>query len=844
MRTSDVFAWDDVELDLDRRELRRSGREQRLEPRAFDVLAHLVRHRDRVVSRDELLDAVWGDRFVSESALTTRIKEIRRACGDDGRRQAVVRNHRGRGYRFVADVEEPVRAGRSTATADTPRAGLPELIGRHEDVAEVIRRTAGGRCVTIVGPGGVGKTALALAVAAGTADRFRDGVIMADLAPLETDEVDAAIARAAGLDVDDDLPDALARLEALVVLDNCDHLVDRVGPLVERTIELPGRGPGAGPGPALLATSRERLRIRQEFVWPLLPLAPDAAAELFRRRVAAVAPRLAADELDPERLAQLLADLDHLPLAIEMAAARVGTVGLEGLLSAIDGPTDLLRAPTRTAADRHRTISALVNWSTSLLPDSLRAALVDLAVFAGPFDARAAAAVAGSTTADDATAGNWDGDARTNGDESVVVVLAELTDRSLLGTERTDGRVRYRMLSTVRSSVSPRGVHPRAAGHARWCLESTREADRLLRGPDEEHGVEIVRGLVDELRQAHRWAREHEPSVAAELTAAVQLHSHSALWFEPVEWARALLAGTGADLPGRASVLAAAAAGAATRGHLDEAVALANDAIGLAPDDTRVLIVAMDTLSDASLFLGRLTETVEHADRLVELGKDLGDPHAITIGRVNGVLARVYGGDRDGLRGALDRLDDPTEVPPSHRAPSDRAWRAYALGEALGDPAVGDDPDGAVVNLDRAIHLADRVGNRYIGTVARTSLVALRARHGDGRDALADVAPVLEDCRRHGNSVHAVTVLRNLVELLHRLGDHHHAVVLLGALSGPDVRTSFGEEARRLESSTAELRAGAGAATFERWWSEAAHVGVDGALGIAAEVVAGHLDRA
>jgi tetratricopeptide (TPR) repeat protein len=398
------------------------------------------------------------------------------------------------------------------------------------------------------------------------------------------------------------------------------------------------------------------------------------------------------------------------------------------------------------------------------------------------------------------------------------------------------------MLSTVRAAVAPGDPHPRAADHASWCLAVAERADRSLRGPEEADGVGTIDGIAGELRSAHRWARDHDPHLAARLTAAIQLYAHAGLWAEPVDWARAMLPQMPADDPGRAAVLAAIAAGSANQGRLDDALRLGQQALESATDD-RVRIMALDALSDTCLFLGRLDDTAEHAGRVVALGLRTGDAHAVTVGRVNEVLLSVYRTDRPGMEQALERLDDPAEVTPAERSPSDRAWRAYALGEALGDAAVGTDPNAAVGHLEQAIELGDAVANRYVATVARTSLVSLRARHGDGRDALADFASVLEDCRRHGNASHAATVLRNLVELLCRLEDVHHAVVVLGALSGPDVKASFGEEARRLESSMAQVRERVGAATFDRWWAEAADAGVDGALAVATDVVEAHLTR-
>lgn len=197
------------------------------------------------------------------------------------------------------------------------------------------------------------------------------------------------------------------------------------------------------------------------------------------------------------------------------------------------------------------------------------------------------------------------------------------------------------MLATVRATLTSGDVHPRAADHARCCLEAAREADAQVRRPDEAVGRRAFSENAADLRQAHRWARRHDPAGAAALSAAIHLHAHSALWAEPLEWSRELLAVTPDDLPGRAAVLAVVAAGEVVCGHLDRALTLATDALALADDDPVTIAVAIGTLVDATLFLGRLDESMAHADRLVAFGLDHGDQHAVTMGRVGAVLAHV-----------------------------------------------------------------------------------------------------------------------------------------------------------------------------------------------------------
>jgi DNA-binding winged helix-turn-helix (wHTH) protein len=261
-------------LDLAGRVLLRDGRPEHLEPQAFDVLVHLVQHRGRVVAQEELLDAVWGGRWITASALTTRIKEIRRATGDDGGTQAVVRTVRGRGYQLVAAV-----------TDDAP--GRPsQLIGRDRDLDELDARIRPGAVVTLVGPGGVGKTSLGRLAAARAAARFSAGAVTVDLTVLEDpSQLIGAVARAADVVGPDDagLVEALSRLDVVMLLDDADDFVADVANLCDalrtRTSSM-----------AIVVTSRERLGARGEQLWPVLPLAAQAARELLLARWVAFAP--------------------------------------------------------------------------------------------------------------------------------------------------------------------------------------------------------------------------------------------------------------------------------------------------------------------------------------------------------------------------------------------------------------------------------------------------------------------------------------------------------------------------------------------------------------------------
>jgi DNA-binding winged helix-turn-helix (wHTH) protein len=321
-----VVRFGEVELDVPRRELLRGGCAVHLEPQAFDLLVVLVEHRDRVLSKIELLDGVWGHRFVSDANLTTRIKEIRRAVGDTGAQQHTIKNVRGRGYRFVAEVEIVGRHERHRVDA--------ALIGRDVEIAVLIDVLARSSLVTLTGPGGVGKSTLAGVVAERVAPSYTGGVRLVELSTLEVGEqVLPAVARSLDVVLEPDHPEravrSIAELDVLLVLDNCEHVIDEVSSLIHRVL-------GVGGGRVvILATSRVRLGLSVEQVVAVDPLSLDRAIDLFTVRARAVIPIWDLHEVGRERVAALLSGLDQLPLTIEMAAARLGSMTFDELASAI-----------------------------------------------------------------------------------------------------------------------------------------------------------------------------------------------------------------------------------------------------------------------------------------------------------------------------------------------------------------------------------------------------------------------------------------------------------------------------------------------------------------------------
>ncbi|HSM67646.1 MAG TPA: winged helix-turn-helix domain-containing protein [Ilumatobacteraceae bacterium] len=769
-------------VDVASRHVERDGEAQHLEPQAFDLLAYLLSHRERVVSKGELLDRIWGDQFVSESALTTRIKEVRQALGDDGTRQAVVKNYRGRGYRFVAALDE------DAATEAVEQRVTTRLIGREVDIAEVGALLEHSRLVTLVGPGGVGKTSLAQELSRRLGERFRDGVRTVRLAEVsDADSVIHALRRSTDLvearSDEDAFIATLAGLDALVVVDNCEHVLEQLGRIVSDVLALDG-------DVRFLATSRGRLGLAGEQVWPVAPLDGDAARELLLDRARRAQPGFAWREGDEAGVDRILRAVDRLPLAIEMAAARLPTIGVEELAGVLTRRLDLLRSADRSAVERHRTIEALIGWSESLLSDEERSLLAAMSIFAGPVPVSDVAAVTG----EDAT-------------ELAIGPLADLVDKSLVVADASKDPTCYRLLETVRACAAPSRPAHVDRDHAHHIAEIVTSCDRRLRTPDEPAAAARLEALVAEVRTAHTWASANDPGLAVELTTALLWFSHERQWTEPALWARRLAPEPVGEDSTELAVAASLAAEAATRGDYVEAERLAVRAAR--SSDPRIAGSALETLGDIGLYTGALDDARVRGRALHELGSRLGDRSMQVSGLVGEVLALVYDGRSSDGKAVLDGYD-PT-VP---MAPTSSAWLAYVEGELLS--AFGRH-DEAIDRFETAIRRGRSVGSRFVVSVAEVSSLAAASRTGDVLDALAAFRPVLVKYRQLRSDSHGITTIRNVIEALVRAERHEPAMKLLGAVSRPDVKSTYGVESDHLDDARAIAISEAGEDVVDRW---------------------------
>src|SRR3954449_631888 len=365
-----------------RRLLLEGDKPVRLGSRGFDILAALVERAGEGVGKAELIARAWPGTFVDESNLKIQVGALRRALGDGrgGRRYLVTVP--GRGYSFVAPVslEEPPQAPPPPTIAPAGAHNLPlavtRMIGRDETVAALVARLSRERLVTIVGPGGIGKTTVALAVAERLIASYEHGVWLVDLAPLGDPRlVPSTVATVLGMEVrsEDPLPGLVAGLRGkrmLLLLDNCEHVIDAAASLAAAVLT-------GVPRVNILATSREPLGVAGERSHRLGPLgspptssgltaaeaAVSPAVQLFVERVTAIVEDFAVTDANAQPVVEICRRLDGLPLAIEFAAPRVEVLGLEGLATCLADSLRLLGTQRRAAMARHRTMRAVVDWS-------------------------------------------------------------------------------------------------------------------------------------------------------------------------------------------------------------------------------------------------------------------------------------------------------------------------------------------------------------------------------------------------------------------------------------------------------------------------------------------------
>jgi predicted ATPase/DNA-binding winged helix-turn-helix (wHTH) protein len=543
----ETYVFGSFQLVPAQRLLLNSGRSLRLGSRALEILITLVECAGETVSKDQLISRVWPDTVVDEGALRVHVAAVRKALGDGREGNRFIVNNPGQGYSFVTPVTR-VRSQAAPAPPDQPvRSGnlpalLTRVVGRDEIIATVVSRCSQHRLVTMVGPGGIGKTTVAIAAAEAMSESFADGIWFVGLATL----VDAALVPAAvgaALDMPSTGVDPLTALAAwsrdkhmLIVLDSCEHVAGAAAAVAEVVLRT-------APRVCILATSREALLAESEWLLRLpslrVPSGPAhlsaaqalsySAVQLFNERAAAVIDGFVLSDADVPGVLEICHTLDGVPLALELAAVQVDALGIQGLAQGLTNRFDLLTRGRRTALPRQQTLRATMDWSHDLLLEVEKVVLRRLAVFRGHFTMEAATSVAG------------DEDIRSL---KVIEIVANLATKSLVATDISSDITCHYLLDTTRAYALEKLNHSGEAAaisrrHADYYRNLLAAVNRNDRAADE------FAREIDNIRAALTWAFSPEGDV----TAGVHLAAVStSVWLglslltECLSWTRNALA--------------------------------------------------------------------------------------------------------------------------------------------------------------------------------------------------------------------------------------------------------------------------------------------------------------
>jgi predicted ATPase len=658
----------------------------------------------------------------------------------------------------------PLRA--LDASPGNLRAAVTSFIGRESEVAEVQAAVKAHRLVTLTGVGGVGKTRLAVEVAARLADEFPDGVWLFDLAAVADPAVvpDAVAAvlgiiQQPGKSVANSVAAALEGRVRLLVFDNCEHVLDAAAGLVEAIL-------AASATVTILATSREGLRLADEQLWPVPSLdvgagIDSAAVSLFIERAQAVSPRFSVANADEAAaVVEVCGRLDGIPLAIELAASRMASMTAIEVRDRLDQRFRLLVGSRRGLA-RHQTLRHAVAWSYDHLDDAEKPLLERCSVFSGGFDLQSACAVMGS---DD--------------DFATLDLLDALVRKSLLVADRSSGRTRYSMLETIRQFAEEQLVAGGSATEARAAHAhhfAGREADilALWDSPRQRDAYEWFRTELANLRTAFRWAADQgDLDVAAAIAAYAPLLGYLVENYEPIAWAEELIEPARAVDHPRLATLYLIASQCFTTGRIEEAVGYAEAGQTVIGSGGEVPFGSEGTLGAVYLVIGQPERGVEWCRAQLARGRDT------PFTRYWLVATLTMAGAGEEARVAANGLIEAAEA--AHN-PYALACALFGYGFAFRDA----DPVRALEALRRGLVIAQDSGNRFVESLLATGLSRLEAEHGDPLAALDHITLAIRNFYDSGNVAYIRGPLATIAVFLDRLGRYEPAATIAGFALGP-----------------------------------------------------------
>jgi predicted ATPase len=675
MTVGDVISFGPYRLIPAERLLLKGAETVEVGSRALDILIALAEAAGEVVGQRELMARAWPRVVVGEGSLRVAVADLRRALRDGQNGVRYIANVTGRGYCFVAPV---VRAAAQPSKSfplppespPAPKCKLParlaRMIGRDGAVETLSTLLASWRFVSVVGPGGLGKTTVAVSVAYALLDDFGEAVYFVDLGAVSDPLlVPNAVAAVLGVFVQtqDTLPSLMAFLAGrriLLVLDNCEHVIDAAASLTERLFN-------DAPQVHILTTSREALRVEGEHVHFLAPLdypvvredltAAEAlaspAVQLFMDRAFASGHASSLTDVDAPAVAAICSRLDGVALAIELAGSRVGTYGLQGTADLLRNRFKLLWQGRRSAPPRHQTLHAMLDWSFNLLSARDRRVLGRLSIFVGPFTLEAAQAVAVEDQIDAMEAAE---------------AIASLINKSLIWVAPIDGTMHHRLLDSTLAFAAERLAETAdsntvARQHALYYAQylSSRAGKDVAITIEDVAGAGVYLGNI---RAALEWSFSSagEAAIGARLAAAAApLFFHHSSFIECIRWCERGLTALPENDEGSTTQLTLqsflAASTMLTRGNRDEVRRAIEDALSLANAlgdhqyQTHLSVGLGIFLTRIGDFRGALAV----AERCIAIAQATGSPGVIAAGEsVLGVAYHLIG-DQMGARRHCER---------------------------------------------------------------------------------------------------------------------------------------------------------------------------------------------
>ena len=665
------------------------------------------------------------------------------------------------------------------------RPAATSLIGRESDVDAITTAVRSHRLVTLTGVGGVGKTRLALEVAAQLADEFPDGVWVFELAavtdPASVPDAVAAvlgITQQPGKTVSESVAAAQEGRSRLLVFDNCEHVLDAAAELIEaifahsQTVNV-------------LATSREGLRVADEHLWAVPPLdlkdgIESSAAALFVERAAAVrqdVPLTAASE--SAAVVEICRQLDGIPLGIELAASRMQSMTATEVCDRL-GDRFRLLVGSRRGLERHQTLRHAVAWSYDLLDEDERSLLDRCSVFAGGFDLAGAQAVTGS---DDEIA--------------TLDLLDALVRKSLLVADHSSGRTRFSMLETIRQFAEERLAATGQVGAARTTHArhfATRETDimALWDGPRQREAYDWFTVELANLRTAFRWAADR-----GDLDDAASIATYAALlgfWvdnYEPIAWAEELIEPARAVDHPRLAFLYVIASQCYTSGRVEEAVRYCDAGMAVVESGRSEVPFGFEgLLSSAYVYAGQPELAVDWCRSRVQSGRD-----THTVLRSCLILCLTVAQSYEEAIAATPGLIEAAEAT---RNPWALSMALFGFGAAFAHA----DPVGALKAIRRGLQVAEDSGSRGNGTYQAMVAARIEAEYGDSLRALHYIGVAIHNYHDSGNPTNMRLALATLATVLDRMGRYEPAATIAGFASTPFALATYPE----LGAATAHLR--------------------------------------